>query len=69
MANEKGAPRVGVITIATFSSLALLGLLFSSIGATLPVVRTAFGLGIGRAAQLSVVVQLGYAISVLLAVW
>lgn len=51
-----------ILSLATFCSLGLLGLLFSSIGTAFPAIRTAFGIGIGQAALLSVVVQLGYAL-------
>lgn len=51
-----------VLSLATFCSLGLLGLLFSSVGTALPAIRTAFGIGIGHAALLSVVMQLGYAL-------
>ncbi len=50
------------ITLATFLSLGLLGLLFPSIGASLPAMQASFGIDIGRVALVSVVVQFGYAL-------
>lgn len=50
-----------VITLAIFCSLGLLGLLFPSVGASLPAIETAFGISISKSGIISALVQLGYA--------
>ncbi len=54
--------REGFLIYPTFLSLGLLGFLFSSVGVTLPVLKTAFSLSVDQAGLVSALVQLGYAI-------